>query len=380
MPELNPEWFSKDLLEDVLRKKYSSKNLEIKDFKVTNFGKGDNYASQMKRVYVEYSLNEELKSGHFLLKSCFEQDEFIMNILTPYNVFNHEMRMYDEILPRLSSILRSAGDPTNLSPETLAVFHKKGSILFEDLSKNNFTMEDRIKGLNFKQTKLVLQKVAKMHAASAVLKEKEPNVFENCDRGIFNKYTRGFSPYFEANTRICGELFSNMEGFEYIGEKLLKLVPHLMDYGEEAYQPDPSHFNVLYFQLSSWGSPAIDLFYLFSTSLQKDIRGRTDELIQYYYYELLNTLKKLKFKGKIPTLTELRSQLLMKSFIGFTAAIASQPVMLNSETEDADFHAMMKNDERGVKFKNLLFQNPLIQESLKSSLPYFERLGVFDLH
>ncbi|KAL5292055.1 hypothetical protein ACFFRR_011074 [Megaselia abdita] len=403
-----PEWFTQNVLEEVLQKKYSDKGLKIVKLKVSDFGKGDNYASMMKRVYVEYIHRGENNSGDFLLKSCYENDEFLNNILSQYNVYNLEMRMYDEILPKMTQLLRESKDieQHSLFPETIAVFHDKGSILFEDLTKTNFVMEDRLKGLNLQKAKLILTRLAKMHATSAVLNEREPNIFKGCDRGIFNRHTRAFSPYFETVVKICGEMVSKWEGYEHIGEKILKIAPHFMEYTERVYDPEPNQLNVLThgdlwtnntlfkyvngetepsdsilidFQFCSWGSPASDLSYFFNTSLQRDLLLRTDELIQHYYYDLSDTLRKLGFLGKIPSLTEFRSQLMLKSFSNFTISITSQPVMLNPDTEDADFHAVLKVDERGMKFKRLLFSNPVLQENLKIMLPVYDRMGLFEL-
>lgn len=403
-----PVWFTQNLLQTVLQKKYLDTSLRIVTLKVTDFGKGDNYVSQMKRVYVEYTKNDDKKSGHFLLKSCDDKDEFQYNILKEYNVYEQEMRMYDDILPKLTQILRESIDieESHLFPETIAVFHDQGSILFEDLTKTNFIMEDRLKGLNLQKAKLLLSSLAKMHAASAVLNEREPNIFKNCDRGMFNRYTRGFSTFTETAVKMCGEMVSGWEGFEHIGEKILKIVPHFMEYTERVYDVDFNHLNVLChgdfwtnnslfryvkgdtepsdcilidFQFCCWGSPAIDLFYFFTTSLQKDLLMRTDELVQHYYYEVSDTLRKLGFSGKIPSLMEFRSQLMLKSFNNFSISITTQPVVLNPDTKDADFHAIMKVDERGMRFKHLVFSNPALQENLKIMLPVFDRMGLFEL-
>lgn len=404
-----PEWFTKDLLENVLRRKFMDNELQIVKLVVLDFGKGVNYISLMKRVEIQFTTSSEgLKSGHYLLKSCFDKDIFSYNLLKEYNVYAHEMRMYDEILPKLTEIIKTTDDADSYSmfPETIAVFHEHGSILFEDLTKKDFVMEDRLKGLNLHQTKMLLKKLSRMHAASVVLKEKEFSIFDNCDKGLFNRHTRGLAPFFETNTRICGEIVSKWSGYEEIGKKILALVPKVMEYGERVYDPEPDFLNVLNhgdlwvnnllfkyshgsaavydcmlidFQFSSWGSPAIDLFFLFSTSLQKDVRGKFDELIQYYFLEISYTLKKLKFFGKVPTLMEFRRQLALKSWNRFIISVSPQAVILNPDTEDADFQGLVKTDEKGMKFKKHIQSNPVLQENLRISLPVFDKMGLLDL-
>ena len=84
------------------------------------------------------------------------------------------------------------------------------------------------------------------------------------------------------------------------------------------------------FQLSSWNSPVFDLIYFFNTSLHEDIReAGQDELIQFYHENLVKTLRKLNYRGKIITLHELQLQFLEKQLCGKIFQI--------------DFHTYKKN-------------------------------------
>lgn len=71
------------------------------------------------------------------------------------------------------------------------------------------------------------------------------------------------------------------------------------------------------FQFSVWTSPAIDLQYLFNTSLEEDVRSNhIDELVAFYHEKLATHLKQLNFKKPIPTLQAFQKQFSAKSFFG----------------------------------------------------------------
>jgi hypothetical protein len=52
--------------------------------------------------------------------------------------------------------------------------------------------------------------------------------------------------------------------------------------------------------------------------------------------------------------------------------------MINEDSTDADFEALMGEDERGVNFKKIVFSNPKLQPILKQLLPAMDRKGIFD--
>lgn len=62
-----------------------------------------------------------------------------------------------------------------------------------------------------------------------------------------------------------------------------------------------------------------------------------------------------------------------------TASLTCQAVMLNDQTDDADFNALMLDNERSRNFKKVAYKNPKLQASLKHWLPIFDSCGLLDL-
>lgn len=130
---------------------------------------------------------------------------------------------------------------------TVNVDRERDSILFEDLSLEDYKVACRLKKLDLEHTHLVLEKLADFHAAAAVLAERKPGIFEkNYDRGFFNKHFRGFQPIFR---NLLQALSRSLELNLYLNDryqsKIDRLVDTIMDYGDRSTLTNPGDFLTL---------------------------------------------------------------------------------------------------------------------------------------
>ncbi|XP_061393297.1 uncharacterized protein LOC133328768 [Musca vetustissima] len=416
-----PVWLSNDYLQEVLQTYLKDDTVQITNVDIRPAtGNGENYASVMSRIKITFtrSTNTEPTTLSFILKYSYENDPVISKLMAGYDVYNTEMKMYEQILPQLAEILQESGDIEQLCAKTLKVDYERSAIIFEDLSVSGFEMVDRKKGMDWTHAQLVIKKLAKFHAAAAVLNERQNGILEAFDHGILNRHTRGFACIFEYMmeegarfAKDCPEL-----GL-YYHDKLMNLSSHIIDYGVRAYSTRPLNFftlshgdlwtnNIMMsynnndadgdleksktlkdimfidFQMCNWSSPTVDLHYYFNTSLQADILldvTSEEKLLQYYHSILCEMLKKLKFKGHIPTLHELTVQFEESRILALLSIMASRTIMSTDQTEDADIHSLMDDNERAWRFRKGCFQNKELQTIIKSWLPRFDRLGLLDL-
>ena len=71
------------------------------------------------------------------------------------------------------------------------------------------------------------------------------------------------------------------------------------------------------YQMSFWGSPNADLIYLLFTSVMDDVKVKYfDEIIEFYYGELRSSLELVKYGEYIPTVEELREDLMENRMYG----------------------------------------------------------------
>ncbi|KAH8382989.1 hypothetical protein KR009_006153 [Drosophila setifemur] len=344
-----PAWLTPEYIEDKLRIYFKDGSLKLNklDIKPAS-GNGENYSSVMSRINVVYSTNRSKNNQviTFLVKRNFGDKDPAAELLTDYGVYTREMDMYERILPKLADIVKTdLKDSRRLFAGTVNVDKERDSIFFEDLSLEDYKVACRLKKLDLEHTHLVLEKLAHFHAAGAALAERKPDTFEkNYDRGFYNKHTRGYEPIMRnLLIALSRSLELNQDLKQRYQAKIDRLVDRVMDYGERSVTINPGDFvtlchgdiwttNVMFqydgdghptnatfidFQFSVWNSPAIDLHYFFGTSVNDKLRLENQpELVQFYYYKLVESLKKVKYSGKIPTLFEFQQQFLSKAFYG----------------------------------------------------------------
>lgn len=130
-------------------------------------GKNDNFVCQVHRVKIKVELFETKtrQNVDVIIKAlCTKSDHPTLR-----GIFKRETLVYESILGKFETIWLEAGENIQFGPKCLRVEQDPFDVLvLEDLKIRNFEMADRRVGFNLEQTKLVLKKLAKFHAASVV--------------------------------------------------------------------------------------------------------------------------------------------------------------------------------------------------------------------
>jgi len=344
-----PAWLTEEYVEKKLRVYFKNDTLNLKKLTIKPAtANGENYASVMTRISVEYITKDskDNQSATFLLKTTFADKDPAAHLLINYGIYTREIDMYEQILPRLADIVKNElHDSRKLFAATVGVDRERDSIMFEDLSLERYKVACRVKKLDLEHTYLVLEKLADFHAAGAALAQRQPGIFEkNYDRGFFNKHVRGYEPIMKNILKALSRTLDLSPDLkERYQAKIDRLIDNVMDYGERSTSVAPGDFvtlahgdiwttNVMFqyddeghpvnaifidFQFSVWNSPAIDLQYFFSTSIHENLRlERQTELVQFYFYKLVVALERVKYSGKVPSLFEFQQQFRTKGFYG----------------------------------------------------------------
>ncbi|XP_075145286.1 uncharacterized protein LOC142220182 [Haematobia irritans] len=408
-----PIWLTQNYIEEVLKLYHKDLALKITQISIRPaLAKGENYGGVLTKIRVNYNWGNNgsiATEKSLLVKSCYEDNKFALEKMEPYDIFNREISIYDRVLPKLNRLLEEIQDEDKLFATVLYTDYKRQALVFEDLCEQGYVMANRLQGLDMDHTLLILRKLAKMHATSAILNERDRGSLEGYDRGFFNKYTETYKTYFVETFKACARYLEKYADLQYYANKIYALEPYYMGMGLRCFEPLPGEVNVLAhgdvwtnnvmfkydeisqkpidvilidFQYSFWGSPTLDLHHFFNTSLQESLRrAGQNELLQYYHQWFTGTLKKLKYSNNpIPSLKSFHMQIERTRFFALHSAVVIQPVMLNQDPTDADFNSLMGVDERAIHFKNRIYNNnPIVQENLKFLLPYFDHKGLFEI-
>lgn len=289
-PDKIPVWLNNKFIQNILQKFCQKEDLKVKCLKIKQCGgNGDSYASLMFRIrtYLCDSTSPNTVQVRTLIVKTLPELGLALDKLGAdnYNVQNKEMEMYQKVLPAFKLALESIHENDDFYPAVLAVDKDLDVIVLEDLAEKHFVMADRIKGLDMDHTLLALRKLARMHAASAVVYKRDPSAFHHLDTGFFTRKTNAFHVMFETLCDAMIEEVCNWDGYEHYAKKLVNVRKSLIKNAQKAFDCDEGDFHVLThgdlwtnnlmykyddagrptdavlldFQFVSYGSPALDL-------------------------------------------------------------------------------------------------------------------------
>uniref|UniRef100_A0A182JZS2 CHK domain-containing protein n=1 Tax=Anopheles christyi TaxID=43041 RepID=A0A182JZS2_9DIPT len=407
-----PGWMNRSFFEKVLRHSERNSALTVEDFRILPGTKpGDHFASIIFRALVRHSGSAEEVS--LIVKTLPAEEGLKKDILKDGYVFETETLMYTVIVPAMHRLLQSVGDQTVLGARLL--YHEKlptWVMVFEDITKHGYEM--KVKQLNLEESKVVFAKLARWHAASMYLVDTMPEM-KNLNKGVYNLFEENnqFLQMWQSCIMMLSGIVKEMPGLGQYADKIAKVKESIFKRASAIYNYDPAsyvhvlnhgdcHFKnmmfkrtggklddimLLDFQLSIWGTPAIDLIYAMYNSISIDTReAHRDELINFYHEELTACLTKFGYLRKHPTLLEIHLEMLKCGHLEFLLAATFVPFMCadvseimdipeNGEGFEMDFADIGKMME---SFKQC-FLNPVYAEFITKNLPKFAHKGLIDL-
>ncbi|KAG5678864.1 hypothetical protein PVAND_008495 [Polypedilum vanderplanki] len=403
---LNEEFFI-EIVENKLG--ISQECFKIKLFLISAAtGKNENYASLVYRAKIKIQLNEtnSLKVVDVIIKASLVN----MPELKEFGVFPRETFMYKEILSSFEKIwFEKSGEKIQFSPQGLKfTTDPYEMIVLDDLKPNGYVMLDRKVGLTVEQGKMVLSKLAKFHAISALRYQKEGVLGsclarENAAMDVEIDFVKGFIRMFE-------ELIKALERFgdcEIYVEKLKKF-NHKSTFNE--FINDDSEMkcglkvlnhgdlwinNIMFkidtnqnvndvllldYQLGFWGSPMVDFTSFVLTSIHDDLKAKHfDEFVEYYHQELSKALEIIGYEKHIPTLAEIYEEMMEKNDL---AAMVPSYIffMKYSSDEPINLEAMMgeSNDQDLDEIYRKIYECPILQKSIKQLMAFLNERGFLE--
>ena len=108
-----PDWLNKDFFGKILKSYEKTENLEVLKLEFAPGGaKNDHYASTMFKVTIDYHSEGETQNKNLLIKMMPEMDGVKKEFLKDSKLFETEISIYTEIIPKFEKILAAAGDNT----------------------------------------------------------------------------------------------------------------------------------------------------------------------------------------------------------------------------------------------------------------------------
>lgn len=154
---------------------------------------------------------------------------------------------YKEIIPRVEELLASIGDTTKIAP---ACYYTTESpqpfLVLEDMNLTGFDNFEKGRLLNLDHVLPTVEKLAKMHACSAVIAAENPKIMEFFEEAPIsrNPDRKDFLAFFPVNIRCVAEELAHWKGYEEITEKMFKLAENVLQSAVDMYESHENGFRV----------------------------------------------------------------------------------------------------------------------------------------
>ncbi|XP_063709071.1 uncharacterized protein LOC134837618 [Culicoides brevitarsis] len=313
-----------------------------------------------------------------------------------------EIETYESVIPELEKIWKNVGENVNLGPRCYKIYrHPTDIIVLEDLKHAGFQVADRHSVLKMDEIDLVLQWLAKFHAASVVYVQKNGPLSKTFNKGMFSKEHIGKS--WGTHYNQLYKTFRMFKWDEKITAKLDKFGDSIYEKCCEAMEVDEKDLNVLNhgdiwilnilfaerdskkdinvidFQFASWGSPVQDLWFLISTSMNIDDRIQNlKKIVNDYHKYLVQNLKKLNYSGHIPTEEEFYSNFIKRGIIALGITIESFAAICIDKGLQIDFETVKREDPEAIEIRKKIFMNDRFMKTAEKYLKFLDELGIFD--
>ncbi|XP_055923415.1 uncharacterized protein LOC129953903 [Eupeodes corollae] len=406
-----PEWLTSDFLQDVLKEYFKDNTILVKNMIVQSAcspGKVEGFASELHRA--TFNLVRNAEPGKFSVIIKDHPKGYSGMIAQKSKLFHREILSYKEILPRIEELLATIGDSTKISPacyyttETPEPF-----LILEDMQVSGFKTFEKQRLLNLDYVLPTMEKLAKMHACSAVLAAKDPKLMEFFNEAPIsrNPDRKDFLGFFPVNIRCVAEEVAQWKGFEEITEKLFKLAENVLQESLAMYDTHVNGFQVfnladiwinnlmfrlddtslepqdvilLDYQLAYFGSPATDINYFLFGSMNENVRKvHFKFIVREYHRHLKETLEKLNYSGKIPTLKDIHVEIIQNSLIGVIASTCLTPLILMEAESFENLENLTSRTDEGDKMRRENVQNLKYRAYLQRTLKEFELSGFLDI-
>ncbi|XP_014474316.1 PREDICTED: uncharacterized protein LOC106744243 isoform X2 [Dinoponera quadriceps] len=404
MPVETPEWLNVSFMQKALRKSEGDDSIHVIDiFTKPATDKGDNYTSDMIRVTVEYSQDQAgrkvTKKKTVIVKISPIAEGIRKDLITNSSLFITEMLMMSDTLEKMNQLLKHP-----LSAKCLYIQKQDPQLLvIEDLAPLGFRMADREAGLDLAHCTLALRGLAKFHASSVALCEKEPSQKDMDRKGMFSpdhpeELTKFFSlslkslakevtKWPELDKKYSAKLDNFSKKIYKIGSKLSRQCDddfNVINHGDfwvnnmlfKYSDGKPIDHIFVDFQLCSYTSPAIDLLYFLGTSPSMEIiENNKDVLLNEYLNTLSSTMKQLGCKTQPPTMEKLKKSLKERAAYEMIASFTILPIVLCKKADVKGFDEIMSKDG---SYDNPGFQGKIFKKIMLKRIPLYDEQGLLD--
>ncbi|XP_022902181.2 uncharacterized protein [Onthophagus taurus] len=414
-----PQKLLHDEVIDALIKEAEKRGLSDCQLDITSGStKGDNFMGILAIVKVTgKNINGEKVQLNWIAKAAPQTDLYrsMLKIDIAYATEVYMYKLFDQLDEFQAE--KKLLQPFNAHPKFVLSYLEpyKESFVMEDLKAEGYVLRDRKQPLDINHVKHVMREYGKFHAISFALRDQKPELFAKLakereekifvtddEEHIQNmiKYQDNFNNKLLAllNEESDAEVIKSLKYYckdpvhfnmntitetnEYsvIGHGDCWTNNFIWKY-EDAKNPEiPTKVCILDWQLSRYGSVALDLSYFFYACTTQEFREKHyDKMIQLYYYSLCSHLVEM---GSDPErmfpFSALINELKHHCTFGFYMGTMVLHIMISDNTEMPEFSKTDNVDQFMESFDYKSVNEHLFNERARGVILHMHQKGYFD--
>ncbi|XP_055549834.1 uncharacterized protein LOC129732727 [Wyeomyia smithii] len=386
-------WISGDYFARILEQ-YFGTEVVVVSFSIEDGSpEGQNFMNSIIRARITYCRrdNDEWSTTSLILKTGLSNPELARNV---QYVLRIEKDIYGPIMREIDDLLAGSGDFCSFGPRL--IYEDQDALVLEDLALKGYSQPDRKARLDMNHCVLLIKKIAKFHAATAVLGRKKRELFHLHMGSGFLDPTNAIRLYYMNCIAECILLTETVPDLTYYRDFLCDFAKTMTERECSTFSREDEEFNVLNhgdlwqnnalwrydpqgfvqdvllidYQECFFGSPGVDLNHFLYSSANNDVqRNGFGELIEIYVNELQVTLKMLNYDLKVPTLNTIQQEMIKKRDHAVIVTTCIVPALIMERPELATPENMLDDSDQARRARRETFTNPKFVEILKILLP-----------
>ncbi|RZF40053.1 hypothetical protein LSTR_LSTR002456 [Laodelphax striatellus] len=376
-----PDFLSEDLISEALECK---RVLSVRVDRGASVG--EHYLSTLLRLTVDYSEADGTHKTSNLIVKTFPESPMMLSYIKEFSLNEKEAIAYQKLLPPMEDLLGITLVPRSLKCRTYDL------LILEDLKPLGFEMVDRISRMDFDHCKATLIALADFHAASFLLHQKNPNLFDDFSKEIMYVHSNTImDSYVQDCFKTMSDLFEEFDNLrkysprlrKKAGENVWGRMADTVQFREGLNVLNHGDFwtsNLLFkhddkgqildtrfvdLQFCRWSSPACDLQVFFYTSVRNvsDIPQLTD-----IYLKRLNS--------RLPSQVQLTKENFEKEMrrtdsFGLNAAVTRLPICILDSNKNLSVDEVTTEGDTEDSPIEFSFVKSLKQPLLMETIPPF---------
>lgn len=238
-------WATDGFFENIVKKSEKVENAHIVSHALQSAcQQGENYLSTLYRAIIVFKANDEdeEKTKTFVIKVSL-QGALFDELSSELDVFKREGTAFKIIIPECEKLLNKIGETVKFAPKLFSATDTL--IVMEDLAALNFATEDRKERLNLEMAQKVIEKLAKFHAASAVLSKENPKIFTHHMTGNLTEVETPYHEFYRNSSATCLKIAKNVAELQPYITNLEEFQKDILSRQINVFTRDETQFNCL---------------------------------------------------------------------------------------------------------------------------------------